>query len=92
MGRSRVHAAALKYPTDCLPSRLAGPSGGGLSRNAVRLRYGPLGALRETPRNPEIHYPDLGRAAVFACADGACSSRVFQTKDIEPAVRKALNR
>jgi uncharacterized protein len=39
-----------------------------------------------------IEYPDMKRAAAFACADGACSSPVYEANEIEGAVRKALLR
>jgi uncharacterized protein YyaL (SSP411 family) len=42
--------------------------------------------------NREIQYPELGRAAAFACADGACSMPVYGADEIDQAVRKALNR
>jgi uncharacterized protein YyaL (SSP411 family) len=42
--------------------------------------------------NRDIQYPDMGRAAAFACADGACSSPVFDAQKIQPAVRNALMR
>jgi uncharacterized protein YyaL (SSP411 family) len=41
--------------------------------------------------NKEIQYPDLKRAAAFACADGACSYPVYAADEVAPAVRKALN-
>jgi hypothetical protein len=40
--------------------------------------------------NPEIHYPQLDRAAAFACTASACSMPVFTSSEIEPAVRAAL--
>jgi uncharacterized protein YyaL (SSP411 family) len=40
--------------------------------------------------NPEIEYPDLDKPAAFACANGACSSPVFQANQIERAIRRAL--
>jgi uncharacterized protein YyaL (SSP411 family) len=40
--------------------------------------------------NPDIQYPDMKRAAAFACANGACSSPVFEARQIDQAVRKAL--
>lgn len=40
--------------------------------------------------NPEIQYPTLDRAAAFACTANACSMPVFNSADIEPAVRAAL--
>jgi uncharacterized protein len=40
--------------------------------------------------NPEIQYPDLDRAAAFACANGACSSPVFESNKIEPAIRRTF--
>jgi uncharacterized protein YyaL (SSP411 family) len=41
--------------------------------------------------NKEIQYPDLKRAAAFACADGACSYPVYAADEVTLAVRKALN-
>jgi uncharacterized protein len=41
--------------------------------------------------NKEIQYPDLKRAAAFACADGACSSPVYEANEVALAVRKALH-
>ncbi|MGO9934589.1 MAG: DUF255 domain-containing protein [Steroidobacteraceae bacterium] len=41
--------------------------------------------------NKEIQYPDLERAAAFACADGACSSPVYAADEVALAVRKALD-
>ena len=40
--------------------------------------------------NPEISYPQLDRAAAFACTASACSMPVFDSPEIEPAVRAAL--
>ena len=40
--------------------------------------------------NPEIQYPQLDRAAAFACSASACSMPVFDSAEIEPAVRAAL--
>jgi uncharacterized protein len=40
--------------------------------------------------NPEIQYPQLERAAAFACTASACSMPVFNSADLEPAVRSAL--
>jgi uncharacterized protein len=40
--------------------------------------------------NPEIQYPQLDRAAAFACSARACSMPVFNAAEIEPAVRAAL--
>jgi uncharacterized protein YyaL (SSP411 family) len=40
--------------------------------------------------NPEINYPQLDRAAAFACTASACSMPVFHPAEIEPAVRAAL--
>jgi uncharacterized protein len=40
--------------------------------------------------NPEINYPRLDRAAAFACTASACSMPVFNSAEIEPAVRAAL--
>ncbi|HYM34904.1 MAG TPA: DUF255 domain-containing protein [Steroidobacteraceae bacterium] len=42
--------------------------------------------------NPEIQYPQLKRAAAFACVDGACSSPVFDPEKVAVAVRSALTR
>jgi hypothetical protein len=38
--------------------------------------------------NHEIQYPEMDRAAAFACADGACSRPVYEANEIEPAIRK----
>ena len=40
--------------------------------------------------NPEISYPQLDRAAAFACTASACSMPVFDSAEIEPAVRASL--
>jgi len=40
--------------------------------------------------NPEIRYPQLDRAAAFACTGSSCSMPVFEAAAIEPAVRAAL--
>ena len=40
--------------------------------------------------NPDIQYPDMGRAAAFACANGACSTPVYEADDIAAAVHRAL--
>jgi uncharacterized protein YyaL (SSP411 family) len=40
--------------------------------------------------NPEISYPQLDRAAAFACTASACSMPVFKPAEIEGAVRAAL--
>jgi uncharacterized protein YyaL (SSP411 family) len=40
--------------------------------------------------NRDIQYPEMQRAAAFACADGACSSPVYEAREIEPAVRKLM--
>jgi uncharacterized protein YyaL (SSP411 family) len=40
--------------------------------------------------NAEIQYPQLDRAAAFACTASACSMPVFTSAEIEPAVRAAL--
>jgi uncharacterized protein len=40
--------------------------------------------------NPEINYPQLDRAAAFACTASACSMPVFSSPEIEGAVRAAL--
>jgi uncharacterized protein len=38
--------------------------------------------------NHDIQYPEMDHAAAFACADGACSTPVFEAREIEPTVRK----
>jgi uncharacterized protein len=40
--------------------------------------------------NPEITYPPLDRAAAFACSASACSMPVFNSAEIEAAVRATL--
>jgi uncharacterized protein len=40
--------------------------------------------------NPEIQYPDMGRAAAFACANGACSTPVYEAEEISMAVLRTL--
>jgi uncharacterized protein len=40
--------------------------------------------------NRRIQYPQLDRAAAFACTANACSTPVFEPGGIEPAVRAAL--
>jgi hypothetical protein len=40
--------------------------------------------------NPDIQYPQLDRAAAFACSATACSMPVFSANEIAPAVRSAL--
>ena len=40
--------------------------------------------------NPEIQYPDMGQAAAFACANGACSTPVYEADEIAKAVRRTL--
>jgi uncharacterized protein len=40
--------------------------------------------------NPEIQYPQLDRAAAFACTASACSMPVYDAAAIETAVRSAL--
>jgi uncharacterized protein len=40
--------------------------------------------------NSEIHYPQLDRAAAFACSANACSMPVFAAAEIELAVHAAL--
>ncbi len=40
--------------------------------------------------NPEIQYPDMGQAAAFACANGACSTPVYEAEEIAKAVRRTL--
>jgi uncharacterized protein len=41
-------------------------------------------------QNHKIQYPELDRAAAFACTATACSTPVFEPEGIEPAVRRAL--
>jgi uncharacterized protein len=40
--------------------------------------------------NPEVSYPPLDRAAAFACSASACSMPVFNSAEIEAAVRATL--
>jgi uncharacterized protein len=40
--------------------------------------------------NPEIRYPQLARAAAFACTQGSCSLPVFEPAAILPTVSAAL--
>jgi hypothetical protein len=40
--------------------------------------------------NPEIQYPQLERAAAFACTQSSCSTPVFDAKSIAPTVSAAL--
>ena len=40
--------------------------------------------------NPETEYPQLKRAAAFACTDGACSTPVYEASQVSVAVRNAL--
>jgi len=40
--------------------------------------------------NREISYPHLDRAAAFACTASACSMPVFDSAEIQPAVRASL--
>ena len=40
--------------------------------------------------NPEIQYPQLKRAAAFACTQSTCSTPVYEPNEIEPAVNAAL--
>jgi uncharacterized protein YyaL (SSP411 family) len=40
--------------------------------------------------NPDIQYPDMGQAAAFACANGACSTPVYEADEIAKAVRRTL--
>ncbi len=40
--------------------------------------------------NPDIAYPDLERAAAFACADRTCSLPVFVPDDVSAAVERTL--
>jgi uncharacterized protein len=42
--------------------------------------------------NPDIQYPDMGQAAAFACANGACSTPVYEADEIAKAVHRALTR
>src|SRR5258708_6023102 len=41
--------------------------------------------------NPEIQYPQLPRAAAFACTQSTCSTPVYDPKEIGPAVNAALS-
>jgi len=41
------------------------------------------------PRGEDI-YPDLPKAAAFLCANGACSSPVFEAQALEERIRKAM--
>lgn len=41
--------------------------------------------------DPEITYPDLKRAAAFACTANACSTPVFEPAEIEARVRSVLD-
>ena len=38
--------------------------------------------------NPNIQYPQLDRAAAFACSQNACSTPMFDAANIEPVVRR----
>jgi uncharacterized protein len=67
----KLHATALRYPSDYLQVDWWDPAEGRLP-------------------NPEISYPQLDRAAAFACTASACSMPVFNSAEIEPAVRAAL--
>ena len=40
--------------------------------------------------NPEIRYPQLARAAAFACTQSTCSNPVFDAQSIAPTVNAAL--
>jgi uncharacterized protein YyaL (SSP411 family) len=40
--------------------------------------------------NPDVTYPELDKAAAFACANQSCSLPVFEGKDIAPAVKRSL--
>jgi uncharacterized protein len=41
--------------------------------------------------NPDIQYPSMERAAAYACANGACSSPVFEGKQIEATVHRLID-
>ncbi|MEM7168528.1 MAG: DUF255 domain-containing protein [Pseudomonadota bacterium] len=41
--------------------------------------------------NPDIEYPELDRAAAFACANGICSLPVFSEVELLAAVERTLN-
>jgi hypothetical protein len=32
--------------------------------------------------NPDVAYPELGRAAAFVCAEGRCSRPLFSVEDL----------
>jgi uncharacterized protein len=65
--------------------------------HAAALRY-PAGYLQvdwwdksEGPLpNPEIQYPQLKRAAAFACTQSTCSNPVYEPEAVEPTVSAAL--
>jgi len=40
--------------------------------------------------NPDVLYPELNKAAAFACANQSCSLPVFEAKDIAKAVKSSL--
>ncbi|HYL71591.1 MAG TPA: hypothetical protein VEY89_09870, partial [Candidatus Dormibacteraeota bacterium] len=40
--------------------------------------------------NPEVQYPQLKRAAAFACTGSSCSLPVFEPEAITPTVTAAL--
>lgn len=40
--------------------------------------------------NPDVTYPELDKAAAFACANRSCSLPVFEAKDIAQAVKRSL--
>lgn len=40
--------------------------------------------------NPDVTYPELEKAAAFACANRSCSLPVFEGKDIAQAVNRSL--
>jgi len=40
--------------------------------------------------NPEIRYPQLSRAAAFACTQNSCSNPVYEPAEIRPTVNAAL--
>ncbi len=47
--------------------------------------------MREGPlANPDVQYPDMGEAALFACSNQICSQPVFKAEDIAATVNRML--
>ena len=47
--------------------------------------------MREGPlANPDVQYPDMGEAALFACSNQICSQPVFKAEDIAATVSRML--